>query len=64
MSESRDREAGASQPRGTQASTNRMPEDSAFFERIVPFLLIGLGFVTAALILFAAGVLLGFVPFQ
>ncbi|MFP3854315.1 MAG: hypothetical protein ACLFWD_08495 [Anaerolineales bacterium] len=40
-----------------------MPSDSAFFERVVPILLIVLGIITVALILFALGVLLGFVPF-
>jgi hypothetical protein len=43
---------------------NRMPEDSPFYEQVVPLLLIAMGVITAALILFAAGVLLGFVPFQ
>lgn len=45
-------------------SINRMPEGSPFFERIVPVLLIAMGVVMTALILFAAGVLLGFIPFQ
>lgn len=49
------------EPRETP--TNRMPSDSAFFERVVPILLIVLGIITVALILFALGVLLGFVPF-
>lgn len=43
--------------------SNRMPADSAFFERIVPIMLIVLGIITVALILFALGVLLGIVPF-
>ncbi len=40
-----------------------MPEDSYFFEKIVPGLLIALGIVTLTLILFALGVLLGIVHF-
>jgi len=40
-----------------------MPHDSYFFEKVIPWLLIGLGVVTFALIVFAAGVLLGFVHF-
>jgi hypothetical protein len=43
---------------------NRMPTGSPFFERIVPILLIAMGVVATALILFAAAVLLGFIPFQ
>ncbi len=41
-----------------------MPSNSYFYERIVPALLLLMGIVAAALIFFAAGVLLGFVPFQ
>lgn len=51
-------------PRSAKPSINRMPEGSPFFERIVPVMLIVMGIVTTALILFAAGVLLGFIPFQ
>lgn len=43
---------------------NRMPEGSLFYERVVPALLVLLGIVTVVLILFAAGVLLGIVPFR
>jgi hypothetical protein len=41
-----------------------MPADSAFFERVVPALLVVLGIITVGLIVFAAGILLGFIPFQ
>ncbi len=41
-----------------------MPENSIFYEKIVPALLLALGLLTAALILIAAGVLLGLVPFE
>ncbi|HEX9797118.1 MAG TPA: hypothetical protein VGA52_09030 [Anaerolineales bacterium] len=44
--------------------SNRMPADSAFFERVVPALLVVLGIITVGLIVFAAGILLGFIPFQ
>lgn len=43
--------------------SNRMPENSTFFERVVPILLIVLAVVMASLILFALGVLIGLVPF-
>jgi hypothetical protein len=42
---------------------SHMPQHSLFFEKIVPILLVGMGIITAALILFAAGVLLGIVRF-
>jgi hypothetical protein len=42
---------------------SRAPKDSVLFERIVPVLLILMGVLTALLILFAAGVLLGFIHF-
>ncbi|MEW5939392.1 MAG: hypothetical protein AB1750_07015 [Chloroflexota bacterium] len=40
-----------------------MPQNSYFYEKVIPALLVGLGIITAALILFAAGVLLGIVQF-
>lgn len=40
---------------------SHMPENSLIFERLVPALLILLGILTLALILFAAGVLLGII---
>jgi hypothetical protein len=42
---------------------SRAPKDSVLFERIVPALLIFMGILTAVLILFAAGVLLGLIHF-
>jgi hypothetical protein len=42
-------------------SKSRMPEDSVFFEKIIPAALIFMGILTVILILFAAGVLLGIV---
>ena len=43
--------------------SNRMPDNSAFFDRVIPILLITLSVVMAGLIIFALGVLLGFIPF-
>lgn len=43
--------------------TNRMPSDSTFYDKVVPVLLIVLAVIMAGLILFALGVLLGFIPF-
>ncbi len=40
-----------------------MPSKSLFFEKVVPALLILMGVITVALLLFAAGVLLGIVHF-
>lgn len=40
-----------------------MPNDSYFFEKIIPGLLVTLGIVTLVLILFALGVLFGLVHF-
>ena len=39
------------------------PEHSLLFEKVIPALLILMGILTLALILFAAGVLLGLVRF-
>lgn len=51
-------------PNGNRMSNkSHMPEDSAFFEKVVPALLILMGVLTAVLILFAAGVLLGIIHF-
>ena len=44
-------------------SKSHMPEDSVFYEKIIPISLITLGVVTIGLILFAAGVILGLVQF-
>ena len=45
-------------------SPARIEADSAFFNRIVPALLVVMGAVMALLIILALGVLLGFVPFK
>lgn len=44
-------------------SKSRIPEDSVLFEKIIPAALVFMGVLTVLLILFAAGVLLGFVQF-
>lgn len=43
---------------------SRVPEESVFYTKVVPLLLVGMAVVMAALILIAAGVLLGIVPFR
>ena len=48
---------------GVNAKKSHAPENSVLFEKIVPVLLILMGILTLALILFAAGVLLGIVHF-
>ena len=47
----------------SKTDRSRAPQNSLFFEKMVPVLLIGMGVITALLILFAAGVLLGIVRF-
>ncbi len=45
-------------------SGSRVPEDSFFYTKLIPVLIITLGVIMVALIILAAGVLLGFVPFR
>ena len=42
---------------------SHMPKNSLMFEKIIPILLILMGILTVALILFAAAVLLGIIRF-
>lgn len=42
---------------------SHMPKDTFLFEKIVPVSLVVMGIIMLGLILFAAGVLLGFVKF-
>lgn len=44
-------------------SKSHIPKDSFFFEKVVPVSLLVMGMIMLGLILFAAGVLLGFVKF-
>ncbi|MDH5606584.1 MAG: hypothetical protein OEY93_06830 [Anaerolineae bacterium] len=46
-----------------KASLNRMPEDSAFFEKVLPVLFVVMTILTIGLITFAAAVLLGLFNF-
>ncbi len=45
------------------ASKSHVPKNSVFFERVVPALLVFMGVLMVALIVVAAGVLLGFIHF-
>jgi hypothetical protein len=61
---------GTAMPTQSSASTpnrktdrSHAPENSVFFDRVVPVLLIAMGILTVFLILFAAGVLLGIIHF-
>lgn len=51
-------------PRASGLKSARAPADSVLFRRLLPALLIGMAVLTAVLIVVAAGVLLGFVPFR
>ncbi len=44
-------------------SKSHAPEKSFLFQKLIPALLIGMGVLMVVLILFAAGVLLGFIHF-
>lgn len=43
---------------------SRIPQNSLFYEKVIPILLIAMAVLTAVFIVVAAGVLLGFVPFR
>ncbi|HSF80794.1 MAG TPA: hypothetical protein VLA49_06150 [Anaerolineales bacterium] len=43
--------------------SSRMPSNSRFFEKAIPILLVSMAVLMGALILFAAGILLGFISF-
>jgi len=45
-------------------SGSRIPSGSPFYARVLPILILAMGILTAVLILFAAGVVLGIVPFR
>jgi hypothetical protein len=51
-------------PRRAPRPSSRMPEDSLFYERLIPILLVLLAIIMVILILFAIGILLGIVPFS
>jgi hypothetical protein len=41
-----------------------VPQGSTFYSRVLPPLIVFLGVITVLLILFAAGILVGLIPFQ
>ena len=43
---------------------SQAPENSVFYDKIIPILLIAMAVLTVAFIVIAAGVLLGFVPYK
>ncbi len=43
---------------------SRISAGSVFYTRVLPILILAMGILTAALILLAAGVLLGIIPFR
>ncbi len=47
----------------TPTGKSHAPKNSVFFEKVVPALLVFMGVLMVALILVAAGVLLGFIHF-
>jgi len=47
----------------TNTSKSHMPKDSVLFEKIIPITFVVLGIITLGLMIFAAGVMLGFVHF-
>jgi len=49
---------------GETEGRSRIPAGSVFYTRVVPAVLIGLGILTAVLIVLAAGIALGIVPYQ
>jgi hypothetical protein len=50
--------------RRRKSGVSRISAKSTLYTRVLPILILALGVLTAALILFAAGVLLGLVPFR
>jgi hypothetical protein len=47
-----------------KASGSRVPDNHMLYERMLPVLILMLSLIMGGLILFAAGVLLGLVPFS
>lgn len=52
------------QPEERTRHTKRMPDQSFFYDRLVPTILVVLGLIMAMLIIIAAGVLLGFIRYR
>jgi hypothetical protein len=55
---------GNNKKRQIQPAASRMPENSVFFEKVVPILLIGMAVIMTLLILIAVGILVGVIPYQ
>jgi hypothetical protein len=53
--------SGKSKRKNAKGS-KRMPEDSTFYDKIIPLLLIGLAVFTVVIILAAAAILFGVLP--
>ncbi len=51
------------QSRGLKPSS-RMPEDSVFYDKVLPVLFVILGVIMLVLIAFAVGVLAGIIPWR
>ncbi len=47
-----------------KAVGSRISEGSFFYTRLLPVLIVAMGVLTAGLVIFAAGVLLGLIPFR
>ena len=50
--------------RSKKSSGSRISSGSPLYTRVLPIVILAMGVLTAALILFAAGVILGIVPFR
>ncbi len=63
-SESAVTQSGQSDRPRLKPGGSRIPEGSRLYGRLLPALIVGLGVLMVVLIVVAAGVLLGFVPFR
>ncbi len=52
------------EPQDHRQHTRRAPSQSVLYDRILPIVFIALGIIMAALIIIAAGVLLGFIQYR
>ncbi len=51
------------EPRKSARNPSRMPENSVFYNKVVPALLVILGILMVAMVLFAAAVIMGLIKF-
>lgn len=56
--------AGGASPGARERKTHRVPAGSTAYSRLLPSLIVGLAIVLAVLIIIAAGVLFGIVPYR